>query len=42
MDAQSISLNLQRVEKITYRARQPREQDVGTTQREPIHEPTDF
>jgi len=42
MDAQSISLNLQRVEKVIYRARQPREQDVGTTQREPIHEPTDF
>ena len=42
MDAQSISLNLQRIDKVVYRARQPREQDAGATQREPIHEPTDF
>lgn len=42
MDAQSVSLNLQRVDKIIYRARQPRDQDVGASQRERIEDPTDF
>lgn len=39
IEAQSISLNLQRIEKITYRARAPRDHDAGAYHSDPNHDP---